>query len=323
MPYALYGLYVLLTGAVAYGSTQLARSRAAGHVAWWQKVLSVVLYPARKADALTWIKDLTRFLTHHEGAVFQSYAPMLTSWFVGVNQYVSKLQNAVFSLPVTMVNTVYWLIYRHIPNAIRARTAPIARTAGAARTATKTQAKMIAANAAAVPQIAHREARSTVGTLEQPYVGSWEWLKAHWKGVTAAVALGGLAGVAGEMPYGLTIKNLRRELRKVKNLVTVAGLTGIGAIILSRLGLGGGRCNNTGKALKRVCGLDPNLLEAILADTLAVFGTISIVELAKGMQVLTPAARWGIGGLIREAPSEFENVPQDALDAALALIPGL
>jgi hypothetical protein len=56
---------------------------------------------------------------------------------------------------------------------------------------------------------------------------------------------------------------------------------------LARLGLGWVRCSKVGRAGKQLCGMNDSLLESLLADTLLIAGTISLVEFAEGMQGIT------------------------------------
>jgi hypothetical protein len=72
------------------------------------------------------------------------------------------------------------------------------------------------------------------------------------------------------------------------------------AIALGRLGLGSLRCNNVGKVSKRLCGMDAGLLDALLAGSTLVLGSISIVELAKACQEITPTIEDGARFFIRE-----------------------
>src|SRR5437764_1465863 len=44
---------------------------------------------------------------------------------------------------------------------------------------------------------------------------------------------------------------------------------------------------NVYKVGKRACGMNPDLLESLLADTLLIAGTVSLVEFARGMQDVT------------------------------------
>jgi hypothetical protein len=58
-------------------------------------------------------------------------------------------------------------------------------------------------------------------------------------------------------------------------------------LALGRLGLGWARCSNVGKVGRRVCGMDASLLESVLADSLLILGTLSLVTFAEEMQDVT------------------------------------
>ena len=97
-------------------------------------------------------------------------------------------------------------------------------------------------------------------------------------GAEIGTAVGGLAG-----SIGLTwtwIQRLRHVLTKQGAAALVAGA-------LATLGLGFLRCPRFAKAGKRACGMDASLLESLLADTLIIAGTVSLVEFAEGMQTVT------------------------------------
>jgi hypothetical protein len=84
-------------------------------------------------------------------------------------------------------------------------------------------------------------------------------------------------------------------LRKHRWLAAYSTLAALGVGILSRLHLGFLRCANVKRTGKAVCGLDKSLLDALLADTLLVVGTLSLVEFAKEMETVVdevaPAVR--------------------------------
>ncbi len=69
-------------------------------------------------------------------------------------------------------------------------------------------------------------------------------------------------------------------------LLGTLGATAV-ATALRALKLGFLRCSNFRKAGKRTCGMDTSLLDALLADTLLVVGTLSLVEFAKEMETVT------------------------------------
>jgi hypothetical protein len=70
---------------------------------------------------------------------------------------------------------------------------------------------------------------------------------------------------------------------------SVIGGVALGALTLAlgRLGLGWARCSNVGKVGRRVCGMDAGLLESVLADSLLILGTLSLVTFAEEMQDVT------------------------------------
>lgn len=74
------------------------------------------------------------------------------------------------------------------------------------------------------------------------------------------------------------------QIGKLRKIATVAGIVGLTAAALGRLGLGWTRCSKVGKVGKQLCGMDEQLLGALLADTLLIVGTVSLVEFAQGMQ---------------------------------------
>lgn len=323
MPFALAAipLLVVMFALTAYAMAELSRYHAHGIAGWIQTAIGTIL----KAIFLTPLQiiGLTKWLSHQFGAAFLTSAYRVAGFFVGLNSYALTLQGVALRQMAQVLSFGQRIVYHEIPLQVRARVQPLVRAEQAIQHEVLTHTKTIVKVEKSIPAVAHRVAVVTVPKVAIPHVQEWEWLHRHWKALVAAVAGAGVLGYPSGLGLQDTIAAIKKRLKSLEKYGVGAAAVGAVGYALSRLGLGGGRCNNTDKALKRLCGLDPNLLESILADTLAVFGTISIVELAKGMQVLTPAARWGIGGLIREAPSEFENVPQDALDAALALIPGL
>ena len=86
------------------------------------------------------------------------------------------------------------------------------------------------------------------------------------------------------------VGKLARSLRK--EVPVLAGLSFVAAVaaVLARLGLSWARCNNVGKVGKSVCGMNPSLLESLLADSLLVVGSLSLVEFAEEMVGVTDLA---------------------------------
>lgn len=80
---------------------------------------------------------------------------------------------------------------------------------------------------------------------------------------------------------------VERWIKARSKLLTVAGISALLIAALGRVGLGWTRCSKVGKTGKQLCGMDASLLESLLADTLLIAGTVSLVEFAKGMQGVT------------------------------------
>lgn len=107
---------------------------------------------------------------------------------------------------------------------------------------------------------------------------------------------------------GGRVKRLERDaartasrLRRVEAYLTAAGMVVIVASALGRLGLKWVRCRNVSKVGKRVCGMDFDYLDSLLAGSLLVVGSISIVQFAHELQELEDEAVAAIRGLVREA----------------------
>lgn len=73
------------------------------------------------------------------------------------------------------------------------------------------------------------------------------------------------------------------RLKRLAGRVTPAALVAPVVFALSSVGLGWLRCSRVKNAGKQVCGMDSTLLDALIADTLLVVGTVSLVEFAEGL----------------------------------------
>ena len=115
---------------------------------------------------------------------------------------------------------------------------------------------------------------------------------ARAQAVPADVVLpGDLSGLRGRVREAED--EIGRLWDRVRGLaVPSVAAVGVAAIasVLARLGLGWARCSNVGKVGRNVCGMDNSLLEALLADSLLVLGTVSLVEFAHEMVGVTELA---------------------------------
>lgn len=77
---------------------------------------------------------------------------------------------------------------------------------------------------------------------------------------------------------------LGHRIDKLARRVTPTALVAATVLALSKVGAQWTRCSRSKKWGKTVCGMDDSLLESLIADTLLVVGTISLVEFAEGLQ---------------------------------------
>jgi len=102
-----------------------------------------------------------------------------------------------------------------------------------------------------------------------------------------------VAGRVGQLER--TTRGELTRLRRIEGTLTKAGAAALVGVALARLGLGWLRCPRVAKLGKRACGMDASLLDSLLADTLVIAGTVSLIEFAREMQDVTARSE----GLIR------------------------
>lgn len=146
--------------------------------------------------------------------------------------------------------------------------------------------------------------RSATGTLRADVARLNRWAHARVAALEAAVAV--------ELPNALErlggdVWNLRRSLsrlwkwtRRHERALGAGAMTAAVAFALRRLGATWIRCSNWRKVGRRVCGMDGSALDDLLAGTLAIVGTISLVAFAKEMQDVVAAEANAMRALIRE-----------------------
>jgi hypothetical protein len=98
-----------------------------------------------------------------------------------------------------------------------------------------------------------------------------------------------------------SLSNLAKRVRAHGRTLAGAGAAALVATALARLGLSWLRCPRVASAGKRLCGLDHDLLASLLADTLIVASSVSLVEFAHELQSVTTPAASAIRGFVREA----------------------
>lgn len=144
-----------------------------------------------------------------------------------------------------------------------------------------------------------------------PHVGRVVITKVYEKVVTKTVAAAhalahpgtiALPGIRKEIA-GLTKRNLRisKRLHRVEGLFA-AGV--MAAVLANALGVATKclRSGNIAKTARRICGLDPSLLESLLLDTLAIVGVVSVVQFAEALQEVEQEAIGILGATVKEWP---------------------
>ncbi len=129
-------------------------------------------------------------------------------------------------------------------------------------------------------------------TLSRAPAVGWHAITKRLAALEHAIAVKA-AAVAGTLPiprigrieHDLT--GVEKWIRSRGRLLTIAGISALLIAALGRLGLGWTRCSKVGRTGKQLCGMDESLLESLLADTLLIVGTVSLVEFAQGMQGVT------------------------------------
>ena len=96
------------------------------------------------------------------------------------------------------------------------------------------------------------------------------------------------------------VTGLEKWVRSHRDAVTAGALAAAVAATLARLGLSSSRCSRVQKYNKALCGMDDGLLDSLLADTLVLASTISIVELAVYCQGFLKEVEGPLQSFVRE-----------------------
>lgn len=108
----------------------------------------------------------------------------------------------------------------------------------------------------------------------------------YWQ---ATVVLPGRIGRLGGRVGSLErwIRGQAARVRSIERATVGVGAAALVGLALGRIGLGWIRCRNVSKLGRGVCRSPVDLLDAILAGALLVYGTYSLVEFAREMQDVT------------------------------------
>lgn len=106
-----------------------------------------------------------------------------------------------------------------------------------------------------------------------------------------------------------------RRLTALEKLALGSGAVALTWAALRRLGLGFLRCRNVQRTGRRVCSMDPDLLEAMLTATLLILNPISLRKLSRELEEPARLAAEGLKHLIVEfdPPSPSLSLPRRAI----------
>jgi hypothetical protein len=273
-------IVILLALLVSMGYAATARSVAGGFASWmpgWLKKAAFFALPL--ADQVI---RLTKYLTHELGTHFASIESQGVKWFHDLAHYVDVVGYWSLYWPVGLFHEVVHLTTVTIPRMIHAKTAPIQRQADAA----EAQAKAAAGAAHSFPKVAKGNSRVTditvIKRVAMPHAGEWDWIHEHFGDIQKTVAAAATAGAtvalphahAFPVPFGLTIRGLKRRLRSLEYFTAA---TGAAVLVARAIGGVSPRCvkkGPIGKIARALCGLPTNFLN----DLLGIFADIWIVE---------------------------------------------
>jgi hypothetical protein len=98
------------------------------------------------------------------------------------------------------------------------------------------------------------------------------------------------------------VDDVTRRIRGARTVIGASVFAGLLVAALAKLGLGWVRCSNVRKLGRRACGMDASQIEGLLLDTIAIVGTVSLIEFIRDAQAIEAVALDALGGFIREFP---------------------
>lgn len=285
---------LIIAGLVVWGLASMQQSASSGFVGWLEQTLgraAAFVVPTAQA-----IIDLTRWVTNKLGTHFAGIESLTVGWFGALAQYVERVGAMALRWPIELAKLEFWLLDKEIPKLIKGLPTAAAKVVRSVAT----RVIRIERTVVKLPKLTKAQAKALIGaavaTYIAPYLSMLRWLRSHYHALTAV-----LPHVA-PIPVGRTIAGIRARLRRLEK--AGVGTIAVAALVaaLARMKLGFLRCGNFRKAGNRVCGMNMNLLDSLLLDTVALLSVVSVVEFAKELQAIEGEAVSIFGRLIREFP---------------------
>ena len=296
MPFLLVAPFVvIIAGLVVIGLASMAQSQSSGYVAWLEKTLggaAALVLPGVQATI-----ELTRWIAHKLGQHFAGIERLTVGWVGGLYSYVERVGAMTLLWPLELFKVTYWLIWHEIPRMVKALPNAVSRVVHQ----TVTRVVRVERTIVKLPKLTKAQAKALIGaavaTYIAPYLAMLRWLRSHFHALTAVLPH------TVPVPFGKTIAAIRARLRRLEKGAAVGAGVAAVVIALGRLKLGFIRCGNFRKFGKRACGMDTNLLDSLLLDTLAIFSIVSVVEFATELRAIEDEALSIAGRLVKEWPT--------------------
>jgi hypothetical protein len=288
-------LIVIVTAFVAIGYAAIAPALSNATVSWLKDAGAVARFFLGPVVDLS-IK-LARWLTHRLGEGWEDLSRLGVTWLSGLYQWADLIIVNALEWPLWLWRVQRWLLFVEIPKVLRA----IPHAATSVVHSVTTRVIKIERTVVRLPKLskaaAHALVAAAVATFIRPFLADLQWLRRHFHALTHAI------DHALPIPTVPTFPNIWKRIRALERKLSVP--VGVALIVaaLGRLGLGWIRCNKVRQVGRRLCGLDDSLIEKFLLDSLAIFGLVSVVEFAEGLQAVEEEAVSIFGSLIREWPS--------------------
>lgn len=257
--------------------------------------------------------SLARHLTHNIGGYWKQFEGLAVTWLSGLFQWAYLAVSQAMDWPLKVFQVMTWIVDVEVPRLIKAA---LRGVHGAVKVVTHVLPK-VERTIVRFPKLTKAQIRAALAAalsaLTLPYLAPLRWLRSHLHALQAVIGHA-LPGVSRP-----TFPNIWKRIRALeKKLAVPVGVAAVAAA-LARLGIGWTRCNNVRKVGKRVCGMDLHNLEALIGQTLGIFGSLSIVALTEELVTITPAVADGVGFFVAEAPAAFHAITDAERAAANAI----
>lgn len=286
---------VIVTAFVVLGMAATSRATGSAFASWLSGAGKVAQLVGGIGVSLS--LSLARWITHSIGAEWKDLERLAVTWLAGLAQWADQVILGALLWPYELSKFAYWLLDVYLPRLFKT----IPHAAAQVVHAVTTRVVRVERTIVKLPKLSRATAKALVtaalGAIVLPFLPQLHWLRNHFHALTAVLPR------ALPIPSVPAIPNLRKRLAKLERVLAVG--IGVAAVAraLSRLGGGWIRCNKVGRLGRAMCGLDSNLLDALLLDAIAIFSVVSVVEFAKELRTVEDEALGIMGRLVREWPA--------------------